>query len=124
MDLDATWVGPMSLGIGIGVLALVALMLLLYRVGRRHHAVVEDAALWSGGAYQCPRCGQPMTQGWVLLGKGAIWSDRARGRPGLLAHIGDALPNTLSLHLPPAANMAWRCDGCRLLLIDHGKLVR
>lgn len=64
-----------------------------------------------------------MKPGWVLLGKGAIWTDRAAGRPGTFAHLGNVLPNTLGMRLKPAANMAWRCDDCRMLTIDHDKLV-
>lgn len=59
-----------------------------------------------------------------MLGKGAIWSPRDGGRPGTFSHIGQALPNTISMRLPPAANMAWRCLDCQMLLIDHDKLVR
>jgi hypothetical protein len=29
----------------------------------------------------------------------------------------------ISMHVMPAANMAWHCDRCRLLLVDHDKLV-
>ena len=65
-----------------------------------------------------------MQQGWVLLGKGAIWSERVVGAPGVFSHIGQALPNTLSMHLKPAVNMAWRCAPCAILTIDHDKLVR
>jgi hypothetical protein len=65
-----------------------------------------------------------MEQGWALLGKGAIWSSRSRAKPGTFSHIGAALDNTISMSLRPAVNMAWRCASCRLLLLDHAKLVR
>lgn len=107
----------------IGVFAVGLLLAGLVWVARRNRAVADDAALWTGRDYRCPRCAQPMQQGWVMLGKGAIWTDRGSGRPGLFAHIGSALPNTISLHLRPAANMAWRCEACQLLLVDHEKLV-
>jgi len=108
----------------IALLAIGTLLALVYWVGRRNRVVADDPALWSGRDYPCPQCGAPMRQGWVMLGKGAIWSERAAGRPGAFAHIGQALPNTISMQLKPAANMAWRCDACRILTIDHDKLVR
>ena len=81
----------------------------------------HQAGKWLG---RCPQCGAPMEEGWVMLGRGAIWSARRMGRPGTFAHIGVALENTVSLSLPPAANMAWRCPTCRLLLVDYDKLVK
>ncbi|MBK1700320.1 PF20097 family protein [Thiococcus pfennigii] len=109
----------------IGILLLLVVTLwLLHRLSKRHVAVANRAGLWHGRDYRCPACGQPMNQGWVMLGKGAIWSPRGKGSPGTFAHIGQALDNTISLALRPAANMAWRCPHCRLLLIDHDKLVK
>lgn len=110
-------------GIGIGVLALAFLLLFLLRMRRTNRTVTERSQLWQGRDYACPACGQPMTQGWVLMGKGAIWSERGRGRPGTFALVTNALPNTFSLRVRPASNMAWRCTDCRMLLIDHDKLV-
>ena len=107
----------------IAIAALSFLWWLVRRLGARNRSVPDQPELWAGRDHTCPRCGTPMEQGWALLGKGAIWSPRAAGRPGTFAHIGRALPNTISLSLPPAANMAWRCGDCRLLLIDHDKLV-
>ena len=109
-----------------GVAAIGALLFLLWLVRllqRRNRSVDEDPDLWDGRDYRCPACATPMEQGWVLLGKGAIWSPRAEGRPGTFAHIGNALENTISMTLRPASNMAWRCGSCRLLVLDHSKLV-
>ncbi|MCU0835722.1 MAG: hypothetical protein MUC77_15015 [Chromatiaceae bacterium] len=92
----------------VAVAVLVFLLVLVRHIGRRTLSVRDSA---------------PMDPGWVMLGKGAIWSKRSAGRPGTFSHIGNALENTISLSIPPAANMAWRCERCRLLLIDHGKLV-
>ena len=108
---------------GLGVAATGLLLALVVWIRRHHRAVPDDAALWQGRDYPCPGCGAAMTQGWVMLGKGAIFATRGQGRPGLFAHIGSALPNTIGMHMRPAANMAWHCDECRLLLLDHDKLV-
>ena len=107
-----------------GVFALIVLLVMIRSLDRRNRHVADSPALWDGRDYPCPRCGAPMEQGWVLLGKGAIWSDRRRGKPGSFSHIGGSLDNTMSLSMRPGANMAWHCDGCRLLLLDHDKLVR
>jgi hypothetical protein len=110
-----------------GATAIAALLLLLWLMRglqRRNRSVAEDPRLWEGRSYRCPECGRDMEQGWVLLGKGAIWSPRRKGRPGAFSHIGQALENTISLSLRPATNMGWRCGGCRLLLLDHSKLVK
>jgi hypothetical protein len=108
----------------VAVAVLVFLLVLVRHIGRRTLSVRDEPGLWSGRDYLCPQCRAPMDPGWVMLGKGAIWSRRSAGRPGTFSHIGSALENTISLSIPPAANMAWRCERCRLLLVDHGKLVR
>ncbi len=104
--------------------ALAVLLWIVRHVQRKSRTVTAGPALWEGRDYRCPQCTTAMEQGWVMLGRGAIWSARGAGRPGTFAHIGSALENTLSFALPPAANMAWRCRSCRLLLVDHDKLVR
>jgi hypothetical protein len=119
MSVSEFLIPLLTAALGVG-----ALVWLLLWIGRHNRAVADAPALWQGRDYGCPRCGAAMAQGWVMLGKGAIFSPRARGRPGPFAHIGRALPNTISLHFRPAANMAWHCPACRLLLIDHDKLVR
>jgi hypothetical protein len=109
-----------------GTLAIAALLLLLWLVRvllRRNRSVGDSPLLWQDRDYRCPECGSPMEQGWVLLGKGAIWSPRGKSKPGTFAHIGSALENTISMSLRPAANMAWRCSSCRLLVLDRSKLV-
>lgn len=121
---ETTLMTALLVGLGFGILAFGALLALVAWLRRHHRAVPDAPALWRGRDYACPGCGAPMAPGWVMLGKGAIFSARSRGRPGLFAHIGTALPNTISMHVPPAANMAWHCAACRLLLLDHGKLVR
>jgi len=109
----------------IGILVVSVLTLwLLRRLARRHVAVANRSDLWRGRDYHCPACATPMVAGWVMLGKGAIWSPRSKGAPGTFAHIGQALENTISLSMRPAANMAWHCPHCRLLLVDHDKLVK
>jgi len=107
----------------VAIAGLLFLLVLVRHIRGRTRSVRDEPGLWAGRDYLCPQCGARMDQGWVMLGKGAIWSERSAGRPGTFAHIGNALENTISLSIPPAANMAWRCGHCRLLLVDYGKLV-
>ncbi|MEY6431538.1 PF20097 family protein [Thioalkalicoccus limnaeus] len=106
------------------LLIVLTILWALYRLSRRHVAVAHRPELWQGRNYRCPSCATPMRQGWVMLGRGAIFAPRGQTPPGTFAHIGQALDNTISLAWRPAANMAWHCPHCRLLLIDHDKLVR
>lgn len=107
-----------------GVGALVALLLIVRRIDRRNRRVPDSPQLWDGRDYRCPQCSAILEQGWVLLGKGAIWAPRGRGRPGTFSHIGAALENTISLSMRPGVNMGWHCAACRILILDHDKLVR
>jgi len=110
-------------GLG-GAAALFALLLIVRRIDKRNRTVPDDPQLWYGRDYPFPTCGASMERGWVLMGKGAIWSPHNRGKPGAFSNIGSALPNTLSLSMRPGVNMAWRCEPCRMLTLDHDKLVR
>ncbi len=114
-------VGPPVLTV---VLALLILLLWVRKISRRSRTWPDHPGLWEGREYTCPQCQTEMAQGWVLLGKGAIWSPRAQGKPGIFSSITAALPNTLSLSFRPAVNMAWHCADCQILVIDHRQLIR
>lgn len=107
-----------------GIVAISVILLMLRRVTRNNRNVDESSQLWEKRAYRCPACDTPMRQGYVLLGKGMIWMPRGGKRISTFAHIGQSLDNTMSLALPPALNMAWHCDHCKLTTVDHSKLVK
>lgn len=109
---------------GIAIAVLLFLWTLVRRIGRRSRLVPETPDPWEGRAFKCPACGAAMDGGYVLAGRGLIWSRRGQPRKWVFAHIGEALDNTLSLSISPAVNLAWRCVPCRMLLIDHDKMVR
>ena len=115
---------PVFLVAAASVAALGFLWWLIRHVGRRNRVVDEDAAPWPFTDTKCPRCGQAMEPGYVMLGRGAIWASRDGRSAGTFAHIGQSLPNTLSLDIRPALNRAWRCVSCQQLLIDHSRLIR
>ena len=108
----------------VAILGLILLLVLVRSIQRRSREVGATPGLWDGRDYRCPNCREPMSPGWVMLGRGAIWADRENGPPGAFSTIAAALPNTLSLSLRPAANQAWRCPGCQMLLLDHSRLVK
>jgi hypothetical protein len=108
----------------VAILPLLLLLLLVRWFRKRQREVDASPGLWSGRDYRCPGCGAPMVQGWVMLGRGAIWSSRGQPMPGGLSVVTRALPNTLSFSLRPGCNQAWRCTDCHLLALDHSRLVR
>ncbi|MBK1720937.1 PF20097 family protein [Thiocystis violacea] len=114
---------PIYLAGALSISMLVLLWVLIRHMQRRNRAIPFAPTLLEGRAYRCPACGRDMQSGWVMLGKGAIWSPLRAGPPGALAHIGSALPNTISLSLRPASNLSWHCPDCQMLLVDHSTLV-
>ena len=108
----------------VAILALILLLVLVRIMRRRSREVDNTPGLWQGRDYRCPGCRGALESGWVMLGRGAIWKNRSEGPPGAFSTIAGALPNTLSLSLRPAANQAWRCPRCQLLLVDHSRLVK
>lgn len=108
----------------VAILALTTLLVVVRRIRWGSREVPSVSAPWEGRDYRCPGCRGRLEPGWVMLGRGAIWRDRAEGPPGAFSTIAGALPNTISLSLRPAANQAWRCPRCQLLLLDHSRLVR
>ena len=108
----------------VAILALLLLLVLVRIIPRRSQEVASTPALWEGRDYRCPGCRGQLEPGRVMRGRGAVWRDRAQGPPGAFSTIAGAFPNTLSLSLRPAANQAWRCHRCQLLLVDHSRLVK
>ncbi|MEE4379198.1 MAG: PF20097 family protein [Candidatus Competibacteraceae bacterium] len=108
----------------LSVSVLVLAWLLMKYFMRRNRVLPEQQATRITNSYICPDCGKPMQSGYLLLGRGAIWAPRTEQAPGNVAHIGQALPNTVSFGLPPDLNLGWRCIPCNLLLVDHCQLVR
>jgi hypothetical protein len=116
---------PLLLGLTVGafILPLVLLLVILRKVARKNANLVGHDQL-NPGEFDCPQCHRRMENGFAFSGRGIIYHPRA-GKPlSPFAHIGQALENTVSLHLRPAENQAWHCGNCRLVLIDHSRLVR
>jgi len=76
------------------------------------------------GKIKCPKCHAQMEPGYSMAGRGVIWRGTGDGRPGLFITITSVLENTMSLNAPPALNISWRCLNCKLILLDHSKMVK
>lgn len=120
MPIPASLWGAVLVAIG----ALLLIWWIVRHIRNRNTLVDDGPELWSGKAYRCPKCDAFLEQGYVMLGRGAIWSSREEKPISTLAHIGQSLPNTLSFDLPPATNAAWRCTSCNFLVVDHSRMIR
>ena len=72
----------------------------------------------------CPKCETLMDDGFSLTGRGITWRARNEKLPGAMSNIGSVLENSISLNLQPALNLSWRCRQCKLVVIDHAKMVK
>ena len=106
------------------LLLLVFLLFYLWRLHQKNTIVVDDPSHWENTDYHCPRCGQPMSAGFILAGKGIIWAPQDWKRVSMFQNIGQVLENTINVVWPPAMNMSWRCEKCQMIVLDHSKLVR
>ena len=84
--------------------------------------LMESEIEWT--EFNCPKCQQAMETGLSLAGRGIIWSEKDKKKPGLFATVIAALDNTLSLNIPPALHVSWRCSRCKLIILDHSKMVK
>jgi rubrerythrin len=73
--------------------------------------------------YKCPQCGKVMENGFVMAGKGICY--RADEEKPLSQVIGPKtlLKNTMNMKLSIRENVAWRCEDCNYILVDHSYLV-
>lgn len=111
----------------LGTGALLLLTFLLFYLWRIHqnNIIVEDIpSRWENTDYHCPKCGELMSAGFILAGKGMIWAPRDWKRVSVFQNIGQVLENTINVVWPPAMNMSWKCVKCRMIVLDHSKLVR
>ena len=66
-------------------------------------------------AINCPRCGQPMEDGFVTAGKGLKFRDE--GRIHLTIFGGETLISMWKM----GGTAAWECAACQLALVDYGQ---
>lgn len=72
----------------------------------------------SGQGSECPRCGEPMTEGYMPTVGGVSWRDR--GDPVGIPSMLTGLPGTAYLIKRPKLH-AYRCEDCRIITFKYGK---
>ena len=73
---------------------------------------------------KCPKCQVPMESGYSMAGRGVIWRERSGKKPGTFSTIASVLDNTMSISMPPALNISWRCQSCKLIILDNSRMVK
>jgi hypothetical protein len=86
----------------------------------QHHTEHREGS----AAVLCPRCHAGMRTGFTVAERGIAWCDGDKKIPSRfsLAWFRATLPNTLHQGLSLRMNAAWKCDQCKLVLIDHSAL--
>ena len=110
--------------IGLAVLIAGLILYALRRMSAKNLVVMEETGIWDNTQFNCPKCKSQLIPGYTMAGKGIIWTPKEGKKIGFFAHIGQALENTLNFGLPQAFNMSWRCEKCRLILVDHAKMIK
>ena len=66
---------------------------------------------------KCPKCNTYMEVGYTLASKGMLFRNRhAKFKWNAL---GKLIPNTANLGFSPKANLSWKCDNCKLIILDY-----
>jgi hypothetical protein len=93
---------------------------------RRNIKRVAQSSLARFPEVRCPKCGQPLEEGFVAIG-GMNWRTFTSA-PRKLTGSGEMLENTgenqVSLILSQGVpeNQARRCKPCKLVIVDHSQL--
>ena len=105
-------------------LVLLFIWILMRRILKKNKVVQVEKSSLNWKELKCPNCERIMEEGYAFAGKGIFWAAKSAKKPGAFSYIGQALENTLSISLRPALNMAWRCNSCKMILIDHSRMLK
>lgn len=108
----------------LAVTGLIVLFYLLRKLERKNHIISTQESQLHWKDIKCVHCGQYMEHGYVFAGKGISWTPKRNRKPGVFSTVFSSLENTLSMRIPPPLNMAWYCANCKLIVIDHSKMIR
>ena len=100
------------------------LFMALRKIEKKNRIETVEEALLNWEDIKCPKCLTIMEQGYTFAGKGIIWTPKQAKLPGTFATTFQALENTFSLSITPAVNMAWRCDSCKMIVIDYSRMLK
>ena len=74
--------------------------------------------------YKCPKCGQIMENGFVAVDRGITYrSNEKRQSVIFMDPHKRFLKNTFNMSLSAKENLAWRCENCNYVLIDHSNAI-
>ena len=106
------------------ILMLLFIWILMRRLLKKNKVVrVEESSLnWK--EVKCPHCTTIMEHGYAFAGKGIFWVPKSAKKPGAFSNIGQALENTFSISFRPDLNMAWHCSSCKMIVIDHSRMLK
>jgi hypothetical protein len=112
------------IAIVVTIALIIFLWILFRKIESKNNMVTLDEASLNWKESKCPTCGKTMEGGYAFAGKGIIFSPKGKKLPGAFSTIGKALDNTFSMNITPAVNMAWHCSSCKVVVIDHAKMLK
>lgn len=74
--------------------------------------------------HKCPQCGKVMEKGFITASKGIFY--RANDEKPLSPfqfEFSRLLKNTMNITTSAKENVAWRCEDCNYILVDHSYLI-
>ena len=112
-----------ALAIFIILLLLLFIWILVRRLLKKNKVVLVEETSLNWKEVKCPHCATIVQHGYAFAGKGIFWAEK-HAKPGAFSHIGQALENTFSISLRPNLNMTWHCNSCKMILIDHSRILK
>ena len=106
------------------ILMLLFIWILMRKILKKNKVVSADESSLSWKELECPNCERIMEQGYAFAGKGIFWAAKRAKKPGAFSHVGYALENTFGISFRPDLNMAWHCNSCKMILIDHSRILK
>lgn len=107
----------------IGTAAFIAWLFYKIRSITTRIITISETVLIRKNNLLCPVCGKMMAAGFSASPRGVFFRNSVQKPFGTFIPIWQALKNTLNTGIVPKENVAWRCESCALILIDHSAAV-
>lgn len=112
----------------VGSVIVLAALVFFYVYMRRmylsqNNALAGDVVPLMRLKVDCPRCHKRMQPGFALAARGIFWRADQDKPFGLANTPGRLLSSTANWGMRTRENMAWRCEACNMLLVDHSHLL-
>ncbi len=105
-------------------LVLLFIWILMRRILKKNKVVQVEKSSLNWKELKCPNCERIMEEGYAFAGKGIFWAAKSAKKPGAFSHVGYALENTFGISFRPDLNMAWHCNSCKTIVIDHSRMLK